>query len=104
MLPQTRIKLRWFSLISLVVGCVLLLLIWISASPEIVVKGAKLPTFFQVLLSQGNAYDEVQWKLMDLTVDFEFFSNLLRAVLLLTVFTSALSIMVVLSDIRLTKK
>ena len=104
MLPQTRQKLRWFSLVCLVAGCLLLFLVWISARPEIVVKGAKMPTFKQVLLSQGNAYEEVQWRLLDLTVDFEFFSNLLRAILLLTVFASALSIVVVFNDIRLTKK
>lgn len=104
MLPQTRQKLRLFSAISLIVGCLFLALIWFSASPEVIVKGERQPTFKEVLLAKPNFYDVVQWKLMDLTISFDFFSTLLRAIVMLTICTSVLSIVVVFNDIRLTKK
>ncbi len=104
MLPQTRQKLRIFSLVCLLGGCLLLFLIWISSKPEIMVKGTKTPTFWDVILSRSNVYDEVQWKMMDLTVSYEFFSDLLRFIMMATVFMSALAIVVVINDVRLTKK
>jgi hypothetical protein len=104
MLPQTRQKLRIFSLVCLGIGGFLLTLTWLFAEPDIVVRGARIPTFWDVLLSQAGTTDEVQWKLLDMTLSYEVFSNLLRGILLLTVCTSALTIVVVYQDIKLTKK
>jgi hypothetical protein len=104
MLPQTRQKLRIFSFITLGIGGLLLTLTWLFAEPEIVVRGAHLPTFWDVMLSQPGSLDDVQWKLLDMTLSYQVFSNVLRAILLLTVCTSALSIVVVYQDIKLTKK
>ena len=104
MLPQTRQKLRIFSLVSLAIGVLLLVVIWMFAEPEKVVPDARFPTFWEVLLSQPSSYDDVQWNLLDTKLSYHFFSNLLRLILLLTVCTSALTLVVVGQDIRLTKK
>ena len=104
MLPQTRQKLRVFSLISLVVGCVLLAGIWFSTEATVVVKGTKVPTFWQLMFYQSNVHDEIDWKLLDFKLSTEDFGNLMRLVLILTVTASALSLVVVFQDIRLTKK
>ena len=104
MLPQTRQKLRVFSLISLIVGCLLLAGIWFSTEATVVVKGTKEPTFWQLLLFQSNVHDEIEWKVMDIKMSTEDYGNLLRLVLILTVTASALSLVVVFQDIRLTKK
>jgi hypothetical protein len=104
MLPQTRQKLRIFSLVSLVIGILVLVMTWMFAEPERVVRGAQFPTFWQVMLSQPSSYEDVEWKLLDMKLSYQFFSNLLRFILLLTVCTSALTLVVVHQDIRLTKK
>ena len=104
MLPQTRQKLRVFSLISLIVGCVLLAGIWFSTEATVVVKGTKVPTFCQLMFFQSNVHDEIEWKVMDFKMTTEDFGSLMRFVLILTVAASALSLVVVFQDIRLTKK
>jgi len=104
MLPQTRNKLRLFSGISLVLGCALVGMLWWGAKPDIVVQGTPIPTFWEVLMAKHEIVDELQWKILDVTVNHSFFSNLLRFILVLTAFASLVTIVVVYSDTRLTSK
>lgn len=104
MLPQTRQKLRIFSFVAIGLGVLLMVLMWVFAEPEPLVKGTKIPSFWDVLLGQPQSDDAVQWKLLDLAMSWQLFANLLRAVLLLTVCTSAVTLAVLYSDIKLTKK
>ena len=104
MLPQTRRKLRIFSGVSLIVGCCLVATIWFLAEPVQVVQETPIPSFRDVVMAKPDLTDELRWKILDLTVDHSFFCNLLRFILVATVFTSLLSIVVVYNDIRLTKK
>ncbi len=104
MLPQTRVKLRLFALFSLIVGCALVGLVWMIAKPEEVVKGAHSPTFWETLQAKPAQSDDVQWRLLDLTLNADFFCTLLRSLVAMTVFTSVLSLVVVFNDLRLTKK
>lgn len=104
MLPQTRQKLRVFSLISLIVGCLLLAGIWFSTQKTVVVKDTREPTFWQIMFYKSNVHDEIEWQVMDVKMSTEDFSDLLHLVLILTVTASALSLVVVFQDIRLTKK
>jgi hypothetical protein len=104
MLPQTQQKLRMFSLICLPVGCALLFFIWSISKPDIIVQGTKPPGFWDVILARTDVYDEVQWKLWDLTVSFEFYTDLLRFILLVSVSLSAIALMILFNDFLLTKK
>jgi hypothetical protein len=104
MLPQTRQKLRIFSFVAIGLGVMFMVLLWMFAEPEILVKDTSIPSFWDVLLSQAPSDDAVKWKLLDVDMSWQFFSNLLRIVLILTVCTAALSLSVVYSDIKLTKK
>ncbi len=79
-------------------------LLWFSSQPQRMTRDAQVPTFWQVMLGRANVDDSLQWKMLDVTVSYEFFSELLRFILVLTVFVSALAIVVVFNDIRLTKK
>jgi hypothetical protein len=104
MLPQTRQKLRLFSFVAIGIGCLLMLTLWMFAEPKILVAGTDIPTFWDVLVGPTQADDAVQWQLLDLELSWQFFANLLRATLFLTVCTAALCLVVVYNDIRLTKK
>lgn len=104
MLPQTRRKLRIFSGISLIVGCAVVALLWFLAEPEVIVQGTPIPSFRDVIMAKHEIVDELRWKILDVTVSHSFFCNLLRFVLVATVFTSLVTVVVVYNDIRLTKK
>jgi len=104
MLPQTRQKLRIFSFIAIAIGCLSLIMLWMFAEPKQVVAGTSIPSFWDVLLGQPHMDGAVEWQLLDMTLSWQFFANLLRAVLLVTVCTSAFTLVIVYNDIGLTKK
>lgn len=104
MLPQTQRKLRWFSLLSLLVGAVIIATLWFLATPSPVVKGVRVPGFWEMLVMEMENSEELEWRLGTILLTHDFFSNLLRFLCVLTVSSSVLALVVVINDVRLTRK
>lgn len=104
MLPQTRHKLRLFAGLALVIGCGLVAALWFAAKPDVIVPGTPVPGFRDIILVKIEITDEIQWKILDLSLSHGFFCNLIRFLIVATIFTSGITLVTIYNDTRLTKK